>query len=471
MPRQTKPVKVPSPRDLLLAYQRKWSDDKSRWKYGLWSRQTGKDFSSGEEGIGDCLEKDIKGGKTDWLLAAPSERQSLESLGKWREWCEAYKFAIADVINEREGGSETLLKSSTIVFPNGGRVIAVPGKPNTVRGYSANILLTEFAFFEDPDATWRAILPSITNPLRGGEKKVRLITTPNGIGNKAHEIWQKNYGVPGAQWSCHKVTIHDAVAQGLPVNIDELREALDDPEGWAQEYECEFLDTQSVLLPYDLIATCESMEATATLTAEFWQTAPVFPIDMGIDFGRRRDLTVAWSSAALGDVAQTIEVLELAKMSTPDQVELLRPRIHRARRVALDYTGPGVGMGDYLVKEFGEWKPDEHKFGKIELVTFTNAVKVDLFSKLRMAFEKRTLRVPGLRLIREDLHSMMRVALASGGVTYKAPHTADSHADRCTALALVEHARSNIAQLSDIWLFPNTHAQRVIDARRERVLL
>jgi hypothetical protein len=62
-----------------------------------------------------------------------------------------------------------------------------------VRGYSANVLLTEFAFFENPDQTWRAILPAVTNPLRGGIKKVRLITTPNGIGNKACDIWSKNY--------------------------------------------------------------------------------------------------------------------------------------------------------------------------------------------------------------------------------------------------------------------------------------
>ena len=99
---------------------------------------------------------------------------------------------LADYEEVRDG-AEALLKSATITFPHGSRVIAVPGRPDTVRGYSANVLLTEFAFFEQPDETWRAILPSITNPMRGGVKKVRLITTPNGIGNKAHEIWEKNY--------------------------------------------------------------------------------------------------------------------------------------------------------------------------------------------------------------------------------------------------------------------------------------
>ena len=32
-------------------------------------------------------------------------------------------------------------------------------------------------------------------------------------------------------------------------------------------------------------------------------------------------------------------------MSTPDQIDILRPRIRKARRVSLDYTGPGIGMG------------------------------------------------------------------------------------------------------------------------------
>jgi hypothetical protein len=52
----------------------------------------------------------------------------------------------------------------------GSRVIAVPGKPDTVRGYSANVVLTEFAFFENPDETWRAITPTVTNSRRDQKK-------------------------------------------------------------------------------------------------------------------------------------------------------------------------------------------------------------------------------------------------------------------------------------------------------------
>jgi len=142
----------------------------------------------------------------------------------------------------------------------------------------------------------------------------------------------------------------------------------------------------------------------------------------------------------LGDVQQTVEVLEMDRMATPEQVEQLRPRLRKAGRVCLDYTGPGVGLGDYLVKEFGQWDPPRHKFGKIELCHFTNPLKLEIFSKLRMAFEKRGLRVPVHRVIREDLHSVNRVSSPTGQITYRAPHSADGHADRCTALALALRA-------------------------------
>jgi phage FluMu gp28-like protein len=410
------------------------------------ARQVGKDFSSGEEGIRDCYNHVRKGTKTTWLLAAPSERQSLESLEKWKEWTEAYKLAIEDIKVDREAtGTERLIKSQTILFQGGSRVIAVPGKPATVRGFSANVVATEFAFFENPDATWRALLPSVTNPLRGGAKKVRIISTPNGQGNKFHALWTSNYGVSGAKWSCHKVTLSDAIAQGLPVDSAELREALSDPEAWAAEYDpLDFLDTSAVLLPYDLILTCESDRASCALPFEYWNARSEYPVDLGIDFGRKKNLTICVASERIADLAIVKEVFEMNKTDTPAQVEALRPRIKKARRVCLDYTGPGVGLGDYLVKEFGEWAPDKHKMGKIELCSFSLALKAEIFPKLRMAFESRQVLVPINRTFREDLHSIYRVITPSGNVTYSAPMTDDGHADRCNALALCIRAGASL---------------------------
>ena len=338
------------------------------------------------------------------------------------------------------------MKAAEIIFSNGSRARAVPGRPDTVRGRSASLLLTEFDFFEDPAATWRAVLPSITNPLRGGEKKVRLVTTPNGIGSAANKIWTKGDGKKMA-WSRHLVTIYHAVLMGLPVDIEEVREAMQsmgDFEGFAQEYLCQFIDALSVLLPYELIAGCESIEGTEGMPAEYWDGSNgkngSNALDLGIDFGRKRDLTVCWAAEKISDLQITKEVLCLENMSTPKQIDVLRPRINKARRVCLDYTGPGIGMGDYLVQEFQEWNPEQHKYGKIELVTMSNTTKVELFGKLRMAFEKRAWRIPISQTIREDLHSIYRCVTPSGNITYRAPHTEDGHSDRGTAAALCTRA-------------------------------
>lgn len=230
---------ITTPLELLLPYQARWVADESRFKAGIWSRQSGKDFSTAAEAVRDAMLR----AKTTWMIAAPSERQAMESLAKCKEWAEAFSLALAAEEIERQDGPNTLLKSGSITFANGSRILAVPGRPDTVRGFSANLVLTEFAFFEDPDATWRAVLPSITNPLRGGEKKVRLITTPNGKtgrGARTYKIISDNLLQPvegrKQHWSCHVVTIAKAVEDGLPIDIDELRESLDDPIGWAQEY-------------------------------------------------------------------------------------------------------------------------------------------------------------------------------------------------------------------------------------------
>jgi phage FluMu gp28-like protein len=438
-----------SPKALLLPYQHTWVEDTARFKAGIWSRQTGKDFSSAEEIIEDCYKR----AKTTWLIGAPSERQSLETLAKCREWSEAYKFAIEDAFDTRMGDHpQALLKSSEILYSNGARVIAVPGRPDTVRGFSANVLLTEFAFFDDPEATWRAVLPSITNPLRGGEKKMRVISTPNGKSGRFYQIVDENLLNPKAgrkmAWAVHKVTIHDAVRMGLNIDIEQLREGMNDAEGFAQEYECEFIDTANVLLPYEVIALAESIEATEVIDPAFWMARDGGPVVLGIDFGRQNDPTICWALQQVGDVWVTREVLCLRGMSTPDQHTLLSQRIARASRVCFDYTGPGIGLGDYLVGTplqpgFGRWDPEAQEFGKIELCTFTVGFKREIFPKLRRAFEAPVrLRIPISTQVREDLHAMQQI-VRNGEYSYAAPRTAEGHSDRCTALALARRATTS----------------------------
>ena len=221
----------------------------------------------------------------------------------------------------------------------------------------------------------------------------------------------------------------------------QLRAGLDDAEIWAQEYECEPMDTSNVLLPYDLLAFAEDAAATETMDDAFWQAAGT-PVFCGIDFGRSNDPTVCWTLEQVGGVLWTREVLVLRDTETPAQVDLLRRRVRRATRVALDSTGPGVGLGDYLKKEFGQWLPAQHEFGRVELCTFTAGLKREMFPLLRRQFVAPTkLRIPVSRAIREDLHAMQQV-VTNGEYNYWAPRTREGHSDRCTALALAVRWRA-----------------------------
>jgi len=450
-----------SPLKMLLPYQREVFDDRARFVAWCSSRQVGKSFTGAARAVTLAMTRE----KTDVLIVSPSERQSLEAMLKCRDWAEAFTFAIAETLEERDTPG-ALMKSSTIVFPNKSRVIAVPGKPDTVRGFSAHIWMDEFAFFEDPAATWRAILPSISNPLRG-LKTAFVSSTPNGKSGRGARFYRMISGEDAkSPWSCHTTTILDA-APHLGVNVQELRDAIDDEEAWAQEYMCEFLDSSNCLLPYDIIALAESAEATTHCDPALFEGGSRAELYLGIDFGRTNDPTVCWALERQGDVFWTREVLVLRGMSTPDQQAALDRRIRAARRVAFDYTGPGIGLGDYLAKDHGVYDPAKHEFGKLELCTFTVGFKRELFPRLRRAFEAPVkLRIPVDVEVREDLHEMQQI-VRNGEYNYAARRTAEGHSDRCTALALAWRAAAS-GQAPGLPPTASTPAGSARHARRER---
>ena len=404
----SKSTPIRSPLDVLLSYQRKFVADTARFKIGMFSRQTGKSFSGAGELTADALQKP----DTLWVVLSAGERQAVDFMRKVHQWAEAFEFAIASYVEDRDQ-KEALLKRAEVEFGNRSRVIALPANPATARGYSGNLFLDEFAFHEKPDDIWRAIYPSVSNPLKG-ELKVRIVSTPNGKANKFADLWLKENN-----WSKHKVTIHDAIAGGLPLDAEELRLALDDEEGWRQEYLCEFVDGSAVLLPYDLIRACESdvVPEASSIDGRF----------LGIDIGRKHDLTVGYELGQLGDVFHTTEILEMQNTPFSEQMERLDPMVRRADRVWIDATGIGAMLAETLRDRHGS---------KVLECKFTSAFKTDIFTGLRRAFEDRRLRIPLSKVLREDLHAMQKVTGNNGTIRYAAPTSADGHSDRATGLAL-----------------------------------
>ena len=398
-----------SPVQLLKTYQDRVYRDPSRFIAWIAGRQIGKSFTGAMRAVALC---DLTP-RRDFLIASPSERQSLEAVEKCKQHIEAFQTCkVAEEIVERDAPG-ALMKSATVVFENGSRIIAVPGKPDTVRGFSADIWMDEFAFFEDPAATWKAILPSISNPLKG-LKTAFLTSTPNGKsgrGKRFYDIVTNKGAIDPEQmppqymagaWSIHRTPITLAAPE-LGTDLGALREAVDDDETWKQEFLALFIDGSAVLLPYDLMAKCESVEASLSITPEEMEGRG--PWYAGIDYGRTSDPSVLWLLEQVGDVLWTRAVKVLKNENTVDQFNAWSPYVERCARVCVDYT-------------------------------------CDSFPKLRSAFDATKLRVPFDVDCREDLHEMQQV-VSNGSFNYEAPRTAQGHSDRCTALALARRAAAS----------------------------
>jgi phage FluMu gp28-like protein len=406
----------------LYRYQRNWIADKSKFKIGMMSRQSGKTFTCTLEIADDCVEAESKNQRARWVILSRGERQAREAM---EEGVKRHLAAYQKGFEAYEYDWDPDVKAQEIVLPGGSRITALPANPDTARGFSANLLLDEFAFHKDSRGIWKACFPLVSKP----GLKLRVISTPNGKSNKFYELMTD----AGTGWSRHTTDIYQAVADGLPRNIDELRAGINDPDAWEQEYECKFVDEATAYITYEMITSCEDEKATKELPGPLMIGPEYY---LGMDIGRKKDLTIIWLWEKVGDVLWTRMVKKLFREKFSTQREVLFAHLPFIRRACIDATGLGTQLGEEAVERFGS---------KVEAVTFTGPVKEDLAVTIRRRFEDRTCRVPIDREIRDDLHSVKKITTAAGNIRFDAERTEDGHADRFWAAALGTHAASTPA--------------------------
>jgi len=447
----------------LYKYQKRWVNDRSRFKIGKWARQTGKSFSTALEAVIDCVEK-----VTKWVFLSAGERQSKELIEAAGMHARAINLAASDLI-ESEFKSEddgTVYKQLEIRFNGGSRIIGLPANPSTARGHSANVLLDEFAFHKDSRAIWRALFPTVTRGF-----KIRIVSTPQGKQNEFYGIW-----TGGAAYSKHNLTIYDAVAQGLelkdeegrPCTPEDLERALADDEAWAQEYLVEFLDEVSAFLTYDLIGTVEDdragfrptwAEALVERAKEAYKEFKITRYDrplslgeifggvrfsgdlyLGMDIGRRRDLSVIWLDAMTDGVMESQAVIELRKTPFYIQEKVLWALLELPgmRRGCIDETGIGMQLAEQARDSFGEHM--------VEGISFSNANKEALATSLKNNLDDLGSRIPVDQTIRQSLHSIKKYPTPTGHFRFDAERTEKTgHADHFWAKALSVMAASQPA--------------------------
>lgn len=425
----------------LLAYQRDWFLDRSRFKIGMQARQTGKTFGTTLEIVDDAFETEAMGRRTRWVILSRGERQAKEAMEEGvKKHARAYNLAMQEMESGFRGSDGTLYTMLDVVLPGGSKITALPANPDTARGFSANVFLDEFAFHADSRKIWTALFPVISNGW-----KLRVTSTPNGKGNKFYDLMTSDDPI----WSKHVVDIYRAVKDGLPRDIDQLRRALNDDDAWMQEYELQWLDEASAWLSYDLINAAEHDRAGLP---EHYAGGPCY---VGVDIAARNDLFVIWVIEQVGDVLWTREIVARRRITFAEQDALLDDVFRRYRVVAcrIDQTG----MGEKPVEDAKR----RHGSVRVQGVLFTGPAKLHLATVGKEAFEDRKIRIPlGDQALRADLHKLQKLTGPTGVPRFVADSDSTGHADRTWAAFLAVDAATGGEMTIEYTAAPDHRARR-----------
>jgi Terminase large subunit, T4likevirus-type, N-terminal len=192
-------------------------------------RQWGKSTLTSVKAVHHALSKD--GSLT--IVVSPSERQSAEFVRK------AAQFVSMLDIRPRGDGKNSV----SLLLPNGSRIVGLPGRESTIRGFSAVSLLLIDEASRVPDDLYKAVRPMLA--VGGGS--LWLMSTPFGKRGFFYETWTR----PGSDW----LRIHASGPEcpRIPKEfLDEERQVLGDAS-FRQEYLCEFVSTEGLLFDVDAV--------------------------------------------------------------------------------------------------------------------------------------------------------------------------------------------------------------------------
>lgn len=176
------------------------------------------------------------------LLLSPSERQSKELMLKVKEYHR---------ISDLSADSDTIL---SLILPNRSRIVALPGKEGTIRGFSGvdKLVIDEAA--RVADALYYSVRPMLA--VSGGE--LELLSTPFGKRGFFFEEWSKGVG-----W--HRMEANATQCPRIsPEFLAQEKRTLG--EWWFnQEYMCQFEDAQTSAFSW------EDVQAALSEKVETWK--------------------------------------------------------------------------------------------------------------------------------------------------------------------------------------------------------
>jgi len=423
-----------------LPYQIDWLNDNSRVKIWEKSRRIGATYVQSYEDVRDCVSGTVP---AVWFSSADESaaKEYIIYCAKWAKLFDAGAHDLGEVVLD----SEKDIKTFTIEFSNGKRINALSSNPKAFRSKGGKVILDEFAHHEDQFQLWKAAKPTITWGF-----PLRILSTHNG---KQALFFKFIDSIRNGKlkWSLHNTDIFKAVEDGLADRIlgkkltqteraqwlQEQEDDCFDETTWHEEFCCKPIDEATAFLSYEMIKTCESFDTlwSDDQFSQYLNLENLGSLFLGVDIGRRKDLTVMWLIEELGRTRYTRLVKIMEKTPFRHQREFLfgllkHPKLSRA---CIDGTGLGMQLAEEAQEEFGT--------NKVEAITFTGRVKEEIAFDMKTSFEDRLILIPSETDIREDFHSIRKITTSSNNIRFDVTQSEVSgHADRFWAGALSNHA-------------------------------
>lgn len=401
------------------AYQRKVFRDTSRLIVVAKSRQVGMSEAAAALAVYEafCTPK-----RAVWLLSVNMEAGK-EVLRKCASW--ARTFAACD----RTGTLPTLKDESVLrlEFTNGSRIHVLPCTQRAVRGKTGTVIWDEAAHAQHDEAIYAAVAPVISsNP----SLKLILISTPFGDRGVFYRAFHGLLDTPSLKWSKHRIDVDDAVADGFPASVLELRGTYT-ADQWAQEFKCAFNSQRGKFYPVDLIKKCYAVELAED------EERVIAKRVLAIDVASKADTSIAVVVDDDGDQAFHIHSPLLLstterRRTYPQQFEILATIIESGDfdAVIIDANGVGAGLASFLRARFGSLI--------IELIP-SASWKAKNIPGLKVDMQGGKVEIEPVAVLTSAFNAVKEERTTSNNVVYRAPRDESGHADGFSA-ALMGYA-------------------------------
>jgi phage FluMu gp28-like protein len=410
-----------------VGYQKRWLADESRQRAVVKARRIGFSevvaFQNSCRAVGVDLIKGTTHKPVSQNLVSAGQEQAKVLLQRHVKHLTALGLGTTagDIIQRQDVFSITL--------KNGESLSSYSSNPKTIRGGEGDVTLDEFAQTPRPKEVWAAASPLADSTLGNPEGyRVNVIFTPEGDDNMAYEIAR---GKLRDSFSLHEVNIYDAVKDGFPIDIEEKRRLMGDPDLFSQEYECNFL---AAAMRYISAKTYDQ----AVYHREDWKPEGTALHVAGMDVGRTKHASAIVRGERLGDTTWHHSTEVEVGMDWDSQEGWVDGHLDRVQRMAVDATSIGSQFAERMTNR---WP------GRVEPVNFNLKSKEELATGLKLALERGRFRPRADDTdLRRDILALKRIVTPMGNITYDAPVDKRGHADRAWAAALMIYAAGGAAR-------------------------